>query len=157
MDEMKRVWREASLERPEKTPDGREESLLLFRVRKQSESEDGGMRELRDIWGWWGWKTLQREELSVGCSWEQEQMKMKMMEGERNGMREKPDCQDLQKHLKKGRRDCCDKGKQEINVQVCEDRIKKKWRENWERIDYQTHQMEEKWDGFHQGQRKKEK
>ena len=49
MDEMKRVWRETSLERPEKTPDGREESLLLSRVRKQSESEDGGMRELREI------------------------------------------------------------------------------------------------------------
>ena len=31
MDEMKRVLREASLERPEKTPDGREEILLLLR------------------------------------------------------------------------------------------------------------------------------
>ena len=29
MDEMKRVRRATSLERPEKTPDGREESLLL--------------------------------------------------------------------------------------------------------------------------------
>ena len=29
MDEMKRVWRETSFERPEKTPDGREERLLL--------------------------------------------------------------------------------------------------------------------------------
>ena len=28
MDDMKRVLRETSLERPEKTPDGREESLL---------------------------------------------------------------------------------------------------------------------------------
>ena len=36
------------MKRPEKTPDGREESLLLWRVRKQSESEDGGMRELRE-------------------------------------------------------------------------------------------------------------
>ena len=48
MDEMKRFLRETSLERPEKTPDGREESLLLSRVRKQSESEDGEMRELRE-------------------------------------------------------------------------------------------------------------
>ena len=31
MDEMKRVLRETSLERPEKTPDGREERLLLLR------------------------------------------------------------------------------------------------------------------------------
>ena len=31
MNEMKRVWRKTSLERPEKTPDGREESLLLSR------------------------------------------------------------------------------------------------------------------------------
>ena len=31
MNEMKRVRRETSLERPEKTPDGREESLLLLR------------------------------------------------------------------------------------------------------------------------------
>ena len=31
MDEMKRVRSEASLERPEKIPDGREESLLLLR------------------------------------------------------------------------------------------------------------------------------
>ena len=39
---------------------------------------------------------------------DEEQMKMKMKEGkkERNGMREKPGCQDLQKHLKEGRRDC---------------------------------------------------
>ena len=37
---------------------------------------------------------------------DEEQMKMKMREGkERNGMREHPDCQDLQKHLKEGRRD----------------------------------------------------
>ena len=36
------------MERPEKTPDGRDERLLLLRVRKQSESEDGGMRELRE-------------------------------------------------------------------------------------------------------------
>ena len=36
------------MERPEKTPDGREESLLLLRLRKQSESEDGRMRELRE-------------------------------------------------------------------------------------------------------------
>ena len=39
------------LERPEKTPDGREERLFLKRVRKQSESEDEGMRELREIQG----------------------------------------------------------------------------------------------------------
>ena len=49
MDEMKRVRRVASLKRPEKTPDGREERLLSLRVRKQSENEDGGMRELREI------------------------------------------------------------------------------------------------------------
>ena len=37
------------MERPEKTPDGREDSLLLLReCEKQSESEDGGMRELRE-------------------------------------------------------------------------------------------------------------
>ena len=42
------------MERPEKTSDGREESLLLMRERerererKQNESEDGGMRELRE-------------------------------------------------------------------------------------------------------------
>ena len=30
-DKMKRVWRETRLERPEKTPDGREERLLLLR------------------------------------------------------------------------------------------------------------------------------
>ena len=34
IDEMKRIRREASLERPEKTPIGREESLLLSRVRE---------------------------------------------------------------------------------------------------------------------------
>ena len=37
------------MERPEKIPDGREESLLLWRVRKQSESEDGEMREMREM------------------------------------------------------------------------------------------------------------
>ena len=37
------------MERPEKTPDGREESLLLLRWRKQSESEDEGMRVERDL------------------------------------------------------------------------------------------------------------
>ena len=31
--------------------------------------------------------------------------------GERNGIKEKPDCQDLQKHLKEGRRDYLNKGK----------------------------------------------
>ena len=36
------------MERPEKTSDGREERLFFWRVRKQSESEDGGMRELRE-------------------------------------------------------------------------------------------------------------
>ena len=36
------------MERREKRSDGREESLLLSRVRKQSESEDEGMRELRE-------------------------------------------------------------------------------------------------------------
>ena len=37
------------MDRPEKTPDGREERLLSLIERKQSESEDGGMRELREI------------------------------------------------------------------------------------------------------------
>ena len=37
---------------------------------------------------------------------DEEQMKMKTREGgERNGMKEKPGYQDLQKHLKEGRRD----------------------------------------------------
>ena len=31
MDKMKRVWRETRLERPENTPDGREERVLLWR------------------------------------------------------------------------------------------------------------------------------
>ena len=38
MNEMKRVRRDSRSERLEKTPDGREERLLLLRVRKQSES-----------------------------------------------------------------------------------------------------------------------
>ena len=43
---------------------------------------------------------------------DEEQMKMKKREGMRkNGMKEKPDCQDLQKHLKEGMRDCCNEGK----------------------------------------------
>ena len=37
------------MERPEKTPDGREVRLLLWIVRKQSEGKDGGMRELREF------------------------------------------------------------------------------------------------------------
>ena len=41
-------------------------------------------------------------------------------------MREKSGCQDLQKHLKEGRRDYCNKGKWESYVQVCEDGMKKK-------------------------------
>ena len=36
------------MERPEKTPDEREERLLLNRMRKQSGSEDRGMREPRE-------------------------------------------------------------------------------------------------------------
>ena len=36
------------MERPEKTPDEREERLFLWRVRKQSESEDGGVRKLKE-------------------------------------------------------------------------------------------------------------
>ena len=55
-------------------------------------------------------------------------MKMKMKEGRRNGMREKPGCQDLQKHLKEGRRDCCNKGKQKSDLKDCEDGMKKKLR-----------------------------
>ena len=41
-------------------------------------------------------------------------------------MREKPGCQDLQKHLKEGRRDCWIEEKWESDVLVCEDRMKKK-------------------------------
>ena len=44
----------------------------------------------------------------------------------RNGMREKPCCQDLQKHLKEGRRDCWNKDEKESDVKVCEDGMKKK-------------------------------
>ena len=32
-----------------------------------------------------------------------------MKEGERNGMKDKPDCQELQKHLKEVRKDCWNK------------------------------------------------
>ena len=49
------------MERPEKTPDGREESLLLLRVRKQSESEDGGMREMKIIEVVIIWEYFRRE------------------------------------------------------------------------------------------------
>ena len=41
-------------------------------------------------------------------------------------MREKPGCQDLQKHLKEGRRDCLNKEKKKSDVKVCEDEMKKK-------------------------------
>ena len=47
-------------------------------------------------------------------------------EGERNGMREKSVCRDLQKRLKEGRRDCWNKEKHESDVKVCEDGMKKK-------------------------------
>ena len=40
-------------------------------------------------------------------------------------MKEKPDCQDLQKHLKGGRRDGWHEEKWESDVNVCEDRIEK--------------------------------
>ena len=39
--------------------------------------------------------------------------------------RDKPDCQDLQKHLKEGRRDYCNQGQQESDVKVREDGMKK--------------------------------
>ena len=42
-------WSSFNDVRSSNTPDGREESLLLWRVRKQSESENEGMRELREI------------------------------------------------------------------------------------------------------------
>ena len=57
---------------------------------------------------------------------DEEQMKMKMRQGERNGMRDKPGYQDLQKHLKEGMRDCCNQGKWENDEKVCEDGTKKK-------------------------------
>ena len=41
-------------------------------------------------------------------------------------MRKKSGCEDLQKHLKEGRRDCCIEGKYESDVQVCKDGMKKK-------------------------------
>ena len=41
-------------------------------------------------------------------------------------MREKPCCQDLQKHLKEGRKDGrCNEEQQESDVKVCEDEMKK--------------------------------
>ena len=94
-DEERNGWNEESLKinkfgkTRKDTRWKRGEFVVAERVRKQSESEDGGMRELRDIWGCWGWKTLQREGLSVDCYWE---MKNKWKwnrgrEGERNGMR----------------------------------------------------------------------
>ena len=36
------------MERPEKTPDGRDVILLLLILRGQGGSEDGGMRELKE-------------------------------------------------------------------------------------------------------------
>ena len=45
----------------------RGEFVIVEIVRKQSESEDGGMRELKQKKDWCGCKTLQKEELSVGC------------------------------------------------------------------------------------------
>ena len=58
---------------------------------------------------------------------DEEQMKMKMREGRRREKeREKPGCQDLQKHLKEGRKDCCIQGKYESEMNVCEDGMKKK-------------------------------
>ena len=41
-------------------------------------------------------------------------------------MRDKPDCQDLQKHLKEERRDYCNKDKKESDVIVFEDEMKNK-------------------------------
>ena len=41
-------------------------------------------------------------------------------------MREKPGCEDLQKHLREGRRDCWNQGKKESDVNVREDGMKKK-------------------------------
>ena len=65
--------------------------------------------------------------MSVGCYRDEEQMKMKMREGGREkwNERDKPDCQDLQKHLKEGRRDCWNKGKKESDAKVCVDGMKK--------------------------------
>ena len=40
--------------------------------------------------------------------------------------RDKQGCQDLQKHLKEGRRDCYIEGKKESDVKVCVDGMKKK-------------------------------
>ena len=50
-----------------------------------------------------------------------------MREGmrERNGMREKPDCQDLQTHLEEGRRDCWKKD-------MVEEREGREWNGNEE-------------------------
>ena len=57
---------------------------------------------------------------------EQMKMKKKEIEGEINGMRYKPGCQDLQKHLKEGRRDCWNQVQQKSYMKACEDGMKKK-------------------------------
>ena len=41
-------------------------------------------------------------------------------------MRDKPGCQDIQKHLKEREKDCWNKGKEESDVNVCEGEVKKK-------------------------------
>ena len=57
---------------------------------------------------------------------DEEQMKVKMRERrDRDGMRDKPIYQDLQKHQSEGRTDCLNQGKKESNVKVCEDGMKK--------------------------------
>ena len=61
----------------------------------------------------------------------EEQMKMKKRERRRekwNGMREKTDCPEFQKHLKEGRRDCWKKGQYKSSVKIGEDRMKTKRR-----------------------------
>ncbi len=60
---------------------------------KKSESEDGGMRELREIFEV---VEVGKHSRGNGCQLvvierDEEQMKMRG-EGERNGMRDKPDC-----------------------------------------------------------------
>ena len=70
-----------------------------------------------------------------------------MREGRRNGMREKPGCQDLQKRLKEGRRDCWNQGLQKNYVNACEDGMKKKRRQQKDCVGQRRYQKEVLSDG----------
>ena len=64
----------------------------------------------------------------------EEQMKMKMRKRRREKWREKQDYQDLQKHLKEGRRDCWKKGYDEKDYEM--KGYERKRRESRERKDH---------------------